>query len=189
MKRLSRLKLVGILGVTLTALLLLPTASAGGPQDYHFKYTRPNEPYVPNKYSLVDIPVSLAAGTVRTPEFQVTPDWYWIMIQVEKPLPLQQMQCMMGVTTGRHASKNCSSGDPLLRADWTVLCEGHIVTRGSSTTKGDALYKGPYIYKYLGSFPGEQGEKQYSVEVKFTRNGTPLNVAHPHLIVIKRGDE
>jgi hypothetical protein len=30
---------------------------------------------------------------------------------------------------------------------------------------------------------GESGKK-YVVEVKFTKDGTPLNVANPHLIVI-----
>ena len=41
-----------------------------------------------------------------------------------------------------------------------------------------------HIYKLLGSFSGEAGKK-YTVEVKITKDGTPLNVANPHLIVIQ----
>ena len=40
------------------------------------------------------------------------------------------------------------------------------------------------MFKFLGSFVGELGKK-YVVEVKFTKDGTPLNIANPHLIVIK----
>jgi hypothetical protein len=136
----------------------------------------------------VDVPVSLTVGTVRTPEFSVASNWYWIMVQVEKPLPFQQMECMMGVTAGPLDSKDCSSNDPLLRADWTVLGEGRIVSSGSSTTQAWAKHTKQYIFKFLGSFPAETGKK-YLVEVRFTKDGTPLNVANPHLIVVKQGDE
>ena len=63
-------------------------------------YSDKDHPY---RYSVVDIPVSLAVGSVRTPEFSPPSSWYWIMVQVEKPLPFNQMQCMMGVTTNRFA--------------------------------------------------------------------------------------
>ena len=134
------------------------------------------------------MPVSLSLGTVRTPEFSVATGWYWIMVQVEKPLPFQQMECMMGVTTSPLDSKDCSIHYPLLRADWKVLEQGHPVSSGSSTTKADAKFTEQYIFKFLGSFGAEAGKK-YVLEVKFTKDGTPLNVAHPHLIIVKQGEE
>jgi hypothetical protein len=42
--------------------------------------------------------------------------------------------------------------------------------------------------KFLGSFPTLPGKK-YVVEVKFAKDGTPLNLADPHLIVIQEGDQ
>jgi acyl-homoserine lactone acylase PvdQ len=134
------------------------------------------------------MPVSLAVGTVQTPEFPVASHGYWIMIQGEKPLPFKQMECMMGVTQGPLDSKNCSSNDPLLRADWTVWDGNHIVSSGSSTTAADAKYTTQYIFKFLGKFLGEAG-KNYVVKVNFTKDGTPLNVANPHLIVVRIGYE
>jgi len=160
----------------LVILFLVPSASAK---------RRPEHPY---RYSIVDIPVSLAVGTVRTPEFAPASHWYWIMIQVEKPLPFLQMNCMMVGPDSSLESKDCTVNDPLLRADWTVWNGGHLVTSGTSTTKAGAMYTEKYIFKFLGDFPGEAGKK-YVVEVKFTKGGTPLNVANPHLIVVKVGEE
>ena len=169
-------KRLGIISGMLGALFLVPCASAGSHKEH------------PYRHSDVDMPVSLAAETVQTPEFSVASHWYWIMIQVEKPLPFQQMECMMGVTSGQLDSKGCSSNDPLLRADWTVWDGEHIVDQGSIPDRCACQFENRYIFKFLGSFAGEAGKK-YVVKVKFTKDGTPLNVANPHLIVIKQGYE
>jgi hypothetical protein len=176
MKRMSGRKLITSVCGTLGVWFLVADASAG---------SRKEHPY---RYSVVDMPVSLSLGTVRTPEFAPATHWYWIMVQGEKPLPFQQMQCMMGVTANPFEAKNCTSDDPLLRADWTVWNEGQVVSSGSSTTKAADMYTKDYIFKFLGSFPALSGKK-YLVEVKFTKDGTPLNVANPHLIVVKQGEE
>lgn len=138
----------------------------------------------PQKYSAVYVPVSLAAGRVRTAEFPVDKEWYDVIIQVEKPLPFQQMQCMMGVTSGPLEKKDCSSDDPLLRADWTVWEGAHIVQWGSSPDGCACIFTNRNIFQALGSFPAEAGKK-YVVQIHFTKDGTPLNVANPHLVVIK----
>ncbi|HKW74168.1 MAG TPA: carboxypeptidase-like regulatory domain-containing protein [Terriglobales bacterium] len=141
----------------------------------------------PQKYSAVYMPVSLAVGRVRTPEFPVGKQWYDIMVQVEKPLPFMQLTCMMGVTAGPLDLKYCSTDDPLLRADWTVWDNGHIIQWGSIPNGCGCKFTDKYIFKSLGSFPAEAGEK-YVVQVHFTKDGTPLDVANPHLIIIKHKD-
>jgi hypothetical protein len=149
-------------------------------------YSDKDHPY---RYSVVDIPVSLAEGTVRTPEFSPPAHWYWIMVQVEKPLPTKKMACMMAVADDSPQSqKDCPLSDRLLRADWTVWEDGKITYSGSSTTHADDKYTTDNIFKFLGSFATLPGKK-YVVEVKFTKDGTPLNVANPHLIVTKIGEE
>src|SRR5437868_1481371 len=114
----TRKLIVGICGM-LGLLLFVPAVSARSHKEH------------PYRYSVVDIPVSLGIGTVRTPEFPVITYWYWILVQVEKPLPFRQMQCMMGVATAPRRSKDCSSNDPLLRADWTVWDGDRLVQQGS----------------------------------------------------------
>jgi hypothetical protein len=133
------------------------------------------------------MPVSLAVGTVRTPELSVVTQWYDIMIQVEKPLPPQQMRCMMGVTLGPLDSRDCGRNDPLLRADWTVWDGEQIVAKGSNPNTCACKFENKYIYRFLGSFAGHAGRK-YVVEVKFTKDATPLDVGNPHLIVIQHGN-
>lgn len=156
----------------IVALFLLPGVLAGGHKEH------------PYKHSDVDMPVSLAVGTVRTPEFSTVAQWYDIMVQVERPLPFMQMSCMMGAVGGPLDLKYCSSNDPLLRADWTVWDGDRVVDKGSIPNHCACIDEDKYIYKLLGSFGAEAG-KRYVVEVKFTKDGTPLNVAHPHLIIIQ----
>jgi hypothetical protein len=138
----------------------------------------------PYRHSDVDMPVSLVLGTIQTPEFPVTSQWYDIIVQVEKPLPLRQMRCMMGVTSGPLESKDCSSNDPLLQADWTVWDGERLVANGSVPDTCACIFEDRHIYQSLGSFAGEAGKK-YIVQVRFTKDGTLLNVANPHLIVIQ----
>jgi hypothetical protein len=157
-------KPIGFIGGMLGVLFLVPGASAGGHK---------NHPY---RHSDVDIPISLAVGSVRTPEFSVGTQWYWIMVQVEKPLPFLRMQCMMGVISGLRDPRDCSDDDPLLRADWTVWNGEHIVDKGSTPNRCACKFDDKHIFKFLGKFGGEAGKK-YVVEVNFTKDGTPLNVA------------
>jgi hypothetical protein len=146
--------------------------------------TAGNRKHQQYRHSEVDMPVSLVLGTVQTPEFSVTSEWYDIIVQVEKPLPFLQMLCMMGVTSSPLDSKDCSSNDPLLQADWTVWDGEHLVGNGSISDSCTCAFEDKHIYKSLGSFAGEAGKK-YIVQVRFTNDGTLLNVANPHLIVIQ----
>ena len=142
----------------------------------------------PQKYSSVYMPVSLAAGRVRTPEFPVEKSsQYDIMLQVEKPLPFHRMQCMMGATSGPLDKKDCEKDDPIVQADWTVWEDGRIVWWGSIPDHGGYIFTDKNIFKQVGSFPLEAGNK-YVVQVHFTKDGSPLNVANPHLIVIRHQD-
>jgi hypothetical protein len=176
MKWLAKNRLRDLVGGALGALFLTAVASAGG---------RPAHPY---RYSVVDIPVSLAVGTVRTPEFSPRKtSWHWILLQVERPLPPSQMRCMVGVEDGTDDFKTCAE-EQLIDADWTVLCDGQVVQQGSSHGFGAAKLTKENIFKFLGKFPALAGKK-YVLEVKFTKDGTPLNVANPHLIVTKIGEE
>ena len=149
-----------------------------------------NRKKYPQKYSCVYIPISLVAGRVRTPEFPVEKrsQLYDIMLQVEKPLPFLRMQCMLGATSGPLDKKNCEKDDPIVRADWTVWEDGRMVQWGSIPDHHCAcIFTDENIFKQIGSFPLEAGKK-YVVQVHFTKDGSALNVANPHLIVIPHQD-
>jgi hypothetical protein len=128
------------------------------------------------------LPVSLAIGTVRTPEFPVKHEAYFIVLQAEPRLPFDDMRCMMGLKDGTLHYKDCKK-EPLVQADWAVRDDSHIIDHGSSSGFGAAEFTSKYLFKFLGQFMGESG-KSYVVEMKFTKDGTPLEVTNPHLIVI-----
>jgi hypothetical protein len=164
-------KLIDFISGAFSMLLLMPGACARGHKDH------------PYRYSNVDMSISLGIGTIRTPEFPVVAQWYDILLQAEKPLPFRDMQCMMGLKDGTLDFKECTN-EPLVEADWTVWKGEHIVSKGLSSGFGAAAFTNKYLFKFLGSFPGEAADK-YVVEVKFTKDGSPLNVANPHLIIIQ----
>lgn len=165
-------KWLRVIGGMLGVLLMAPPVSAGSHKDF------------PETYSDVYMPVSLTIGTVRTPEFPVVAEDYDILIQAQRSLPFRKIICMMGATSNSLESESCASADPLLQAEWTVCDEGHVVARGSSTPSGGSAIAKDRIWKSLGGFAGQAGKK-YVLEVRFTKDGTALNVADPRLIVIK----
>ncbi|HLJ90030.1 MAG TPA: hypothetical protein VKZ53_24690 [Candidatus Angelobacter sp.] len=170
MKWIFRRLWLGTIAAAIGALFLMPGVFAG-----HKEH--------PYRHADVDIPVSLAVGVVRTPEFSTRAEWYDIMVQVEKPMPFVRMQCMMGVAPNWH-TEDCSINDPLLRADWSVWDGEQMVDKGSIPNRCACKFEDKYIYKFIGSF-GADADKKYVVEVKFTGDGTPLDIANPHLIIIQ----
>lgn len=156
---------------TLTNARKVPQASDGGPAAPTYRY------------SDVDMPVSLALGTVRTLEFAVKREAYFIMIQAEKRLPFHEQECMMALPSGPTMREGCD-GEPLLQADWTVWDEGRLVARGTIPSEGWGMYTDQHMFKIIGPFMGESGRK-YVVEMKFTKDGARLNACNPHLIVVR----
>ena len=155
----------------------------------------PNPKKYPQKYAAVYMPVSLAVGRVRTPEFRVAKgQWYDIVLQVEVPqapksvrlASAQRMRCMTGATLGPLDERDCGKNDRVLRADWTVWEGGRIVYWGS-IPEVDGGKWGDDIIIQMGSF-GLETAKKYVVQVHFTKDGTALNTANPHLIVIPHQD-
>ena len=148
----------------------------------------PNPKQYPQKYADVYMPVSLAAGRVRTPEFFVSKQqWYAIVLQVEEPLPPLRMRCMTGATLGPLDAKDCEKDERVLQADWTVWEDGRIVRWGSIPDVDGGKWGGKDMTIQIGGFGPEPGKK-YVVQLYFTKDGSSLNIANPHLIVIPHGD-
>jgi hypothetical protein len=131
------------------------------------------------------MPVSLAVGTVRTPEFPVKHEAYEIYIRAEWRLPAGEQKCMMGaVVSGYPNHCGMFHFDRLLDADWALRDGDRIVAQGSvHDYDSDYGASQQYLDRYLGTFVGEKNKK-YVLEVKFTRDGTPLNITNPRLVVM-----
>lgn len=131
----------------------------------------------------VDMPVSLAIGTVRTSAFTVKHAVYEISIRVEKRIPLGELECRMSV---KKRPDHCEMYhfERQMEADWIVLDGNRVVARGALHSVDDNVdYSDKYLSRLLGTFEGES-KKSYVLEIKFTKDGTLLNVTNPHLIVM-----
>jgi hypothetical protein len=138
--------------------------------------------------SEIDMPISLAVGAVRTPEFSVDREAYYIMIESSKKdasISFTDMTCMMGTSAGPLGLADCvkANREALLLTNWTVWEGEHIVAWGSNSSQDNAKFTTDNVFKFLGMFLGESNKK-YVVQVRFMKDGTPLNVTSPHLIVI-----
>lgn len=164
----------------------------------------------PSKFAIVEMAVSLAPGNIRTPEFPVDGQWYDIVIQVEKPssLSFHEENCMLGTVLGPLDKAGCKRSAPLMQANWAV-CEYDaapchelpeqsqqgtlmhrvpgVISRGSTPRDCACKFVDNAIYRQLTSFPTERGKK-YVVAVRFTSDASALNIASPHLLVIRHKD-
>jgi hypothetical protein len=93
---------------------------------------------------------------------------------------------MTGATLGPLDAKDCGKNERVLRADWTVWEDGRIVNWGAIPDEDGGKW-GADIFIQVGDFGAVSG-KRYVVQVHFTKDGTALNAANPHLIVIPHGD-
>lgn len=132
---------------------------------------------------VIDMPVSLAKGTVRTKEFgSKHSETYRILIRAQRgPIPFRDMNCMMGVSWGAASSFNCNR-EPLLKADWWVYDKSQCVAAGELIKSGGGTASNRDLDRYFGNFRGQAGHK-YILEVLFLADGTPMNAAGPHLVV------
>lgn len=131
----------------------------------------------------VNMPVSLGVGKVRTPEFRVENGHYSIGIEAKQRLPLDDMNCMMGLTDPTPLVPCDRGKGPMIQANWTLWNHGRIAGQGSSDThKNDGEWENGTAVRVIGDFKGEKGNK-YILEVNFTKDGAALAVTDPHLIV------
>jgi hypothetical protein len=152
---------------TLLACALVPSAFAG------FSFIRK---------PVVDMPVSLAKGVVKTNEFGSKGDEHFlILIRAQRRLSIDEMTCMMGVNFGGMNPMTCEP-KPMLKADWWVKEGDKLIAFEEVGYDGVGASSGRTLERYLGTFDGKGGHR-YVLHVRFTADGSRLNVTSPHLVV------
>lgn len=102
----------------------------------------------------VDMPISLAAGTVRTPEFAIKKEYYNIAIDVHWLLPTDELRCRMGFAVSP-SDRHCR-WESLLETKWRVLEGDRVVAEGLDegwTTAFDASSQS--LMRHVGHFRGK----------------------------------
>lgn len=76
---------------------------------------------------------------------------------------------------------------PLIELEWRVLDGDRIVAHGSDRGWSNNFEAGARdLSRYVGHFMGES-KRKYVVEVRFSRDGSALNVTNPRLVVARPG--
>ncbi len=132
----------------------------------------------------LDMPVTLEKGTVRSPEFTVKHKQYMIELQVDNTFPMGQLECMIGIHQAWQPDHCEMLGYHLaVEAEWTLYAEGQVVAHGIVQGKDQHFeFSSHHMIRYLATFEGEK-KKKYVLEVTFTKDGTALRPANPHIVI------
>jgi biopolymer transport protein ExbD len=153
------------------ALILIAAAMYGG-----WEWWMATRTWVP-----LDMPVSLAQGHIRSPEFKINLDaGFWIFVEVETQVDDEGVSCLIGYTSD-YCRKN---GVRELRASWTLSDSGRVVASGSSDRyqglRGGMLSK----VRGLGNFSVPAGN-HFVLDVEFPEDNSHFNGGHPRLAIVQ----
>ena len=127
----------------------------------------------------IDMPVSLAQGHIRSPEFKINLDaGFWIFVEVETKVDNEGVSCLTGYTSD-YCLKN---GVPELRASWTLSDAGRVVARSSTNSCTASL--GGTVTKVcgLGEFRVPAGN-HFILNVDLPEDNSHFNGGHPRLTI------
>ncbi len=152
------------------ALILIAAAIYGG-----WEWWMATRTWVP-----LYMPVSLAQGHIRSPEFKINLDaGFWIFVEVETKVDNEGVSCLTGYTSD-YCRKN---GVRELHASWTLSDRGRVVARGS--TDNDQGSRGGMLSKArgLGNFSVPAGN-HFVLDVEFPEDNSHFNGGHPRLAIV-----
>src|ERR1700690_1094167 len=114
----------------------------------------------------LDMPVSLAPGHLRMPEFEINVEsTYRIEIALQRETTVKDGDCYPGF------------GCPLdVAMSWSLRKDGRVLARGSGTDESD-----------IGRFAAGKG--RYDLDVDVSEEGSRFNAYEPHLVVVEIGGQ
>jgi len=133
----------------------------------------------------VNLPIAMAIGHVRTPEFKVNlSTTYLIEVEVQKKIPFETLNCLlgMGMSDTSSALQECPDRPSVLKASWKLTSNGQIVASGSSDDKRLGGWGNDSISRYLGYFQSQSGQR-YVLDVDVLADGSALAPGSPRLKV------
>ncbi len=137
--------------------------------------------YIHVRWSLVEKAVPLVPGHV---EVEFTPNFgghYVSGIRVQRKLPFETLQCLLGEKNYIPASQ-CNEIPSVLQFKWQLNTDGHMVQEGTSEKQLLAAYANDFIEMEFLYFEAKRGQ-HYNLELEFTKNGNELAVTNPRLEV------
>ena len=124
----------------------------------------------------VDVPISMAIGHVRTPEFKINLNApFTINVEVQKTIPFETLNCLLGTTMGRTSTdlQECPDKSSVVKASWVLTSNGQTVAQGSSDDYRSGAWMNDAISRELGHFQSQSG-RIYVLDVNVLADGSAL---------------
>jgi biopolymer transport protein ExbD len=132
----------------------------------------------------LDMPISLARGHIRSPEFKINLDaGFWVRIEVETEADDTGVTCLLGYNSD-YCLKN---GAGELEANWTLSDSGKIVAHGSTGSFLGWLPWRSTKARGLGSFEVPAGD-HYVLDLDMPEDHSRFDVGHPRLVIVQNDD-
>ena len=130
---------------------------------------------------LVDNPLRLVPGHV---EVEFTPNFeghYAAGINVQRRLPFETLQCLLGEKNYVPASQ-CKDLPAVLQFKWRLNADGRVVEQGTSDQNFHGAYGNDFIEMEFLYFEAKR-RQTYRLEIEFMKIGAELAVTNPRLRV------
>ncbi len=136
------------------------------------------------KWEPVSFAVDLRPGiTTRSPPFSVNLTTnYLIELEVERNLPFEQLNCLLGVGEVLGLAK-CQTTPSPVDIKWSAFSSsGKQVAQGTSELEHDGAWSSATIDRTIGSFRGDKGN-EYLVQVESLKDASVLAPTNPRITV------
>ena len=129
----------------------------------------------------IAVPISLAAGTVRTPPLKGRNKYYNIDIETRWVLSSDAQRCAMGFAVSP-SDTHCKQPQ-ILKAAWKVFDGDQLVVSGLDDHRGNGFDASKdTLTGNIGSFRAQKNHT-YVIELTFLEDASALNVTRPCLLI------
>jgi hypothetical protein len=138
--------------------------------------------YVQNshKWTPVSFPIDLKPGVTRSPAFRVNLSTdYEIELEVDRSLPLDQLNCLLGI---HYDQKVCTKLPSPILLNWVVLSDGTAIKKGASEDIRAGSW-GPTVARTIGRMAFEK-DRDYFMDVMSLRDVSMLAAATPRISIV-----
>jgi biopolymer transport protein ExbD len=129
----------------------------------------------------LEIPISMAPGHIRTPEFEINVEGdYWIYVDVDREFMPDVVGCLLGL-----GWPGCGNHSSVIQTSWSVTDGGKEIARNRPTP---AIGVGPYdrVGRAIGSFAPDKS-KHYVLDLDILQDASALNGGNPRLRIEELG--
>jgi hypothetical protein len=129
----------------------------------------------------VEEPISLSVGHIQE-SFPVNfTAEYIIAIEVERKLPHETLQCLLGLGIRDYVHEGqCKNIPSVLHFNWTLAEDGRNLKTGSSDSIIGGGYTDATVENEFGWFEGKRG-RHYVLDLNILQDGSVLSVGKPKL--------